>query len=53
MSEDKINEFKADYLAKLVPFVLLTALAAGMTLDRVFKSLATRPTASSNKSGDG
>jgi hypothetical protein len=34
-----ISELHADYLAKLIPSVMITALAAGMTLDRAFKAL--------------
>lgn len=37
--EEKIHEFKADYLAKLIAPALITALVAGMTLDRAFKAL--------------
>lgn len=38
-TEEKVAILKADYLAKLFPSVVLTALVAGLTLDRAFKGL--------------
>jgi hypothetical protein len=40
--EEKITEFKADYFAQLIPFAMITALVAGMTLDSTFKALLKR-----------
>jgi len=42
LPEAKIPELKADYLAKLLPSAMVTALLAGMTLDRAYKSLLKR-----------
>jgi hypothetical protein len=39
MAEDKIAALKADYLAKLLPSVTVTAVIAGLTFDRAFQSI--------------
>jgi len=39
IAEDKIAMLKADYLAKLLWSVMVTAVLAGLTLDRAFSTI--------------
>jgi hypothetical protein len=42
LKEEQISVLKANYLARLIPSALVTALIGGMTLDRAFRSILKR-----------